>query len=74
MTSSVHSFIGFLQHSALSHLQYLQHLISATLQGHPFFLAHLPHVQGSGRPPILEIIKAVNSNDGVQEGFIEEDK
>ena len=41
--------MGFLQESPPLFLQYLQHLIPATLQWHPFLWAHLPHVQGSGR-------------------------
>ena len=38
------------------HLQYLQHLIPATLQRHNLFLwEHLPHVQGSGMSSGLEV-------------------
>ena len=48
----VHSVIGFWQLSPPLHLQYL---IPATMQQHPFLQAHLPHVQGSGRPSGLEI-------------------
>ena len=50
-----HSVIGFLQPSSPLHLQYLQHLIPATLQRHPFLRAHLPHMHGSGRPSGLVI-------------------
>jgi len=51
----VHSVIGFWQLSPPLYLQYLQHFIPATLQQHPFLRAHLPHVQGSGRPSGLVI-------------------
>ena len=45
-----HSVIGFLQFSPALHLQYLQQLTPATLQGHAFLRAHLPHLHGSKRP------------------------
>ena len=34
---------------------YLQHLIPTALHQQEFLRAHLPHVQGSGRPSGLEI-------------------
>ena len=45
-----HSVIGFLQFLPALHLQYLQQLTPATLQGHAFLQAHLPHLHGSKRP------------------------
>ena len=58
----VHLVIGLWQSSPPLILQYLQHLISATLHLHPFLRAHLPHVQGSGRVSDLEItISGTNS-------------
>ena len=47
--------MGFLQKSPPLFTQYLQHLIPATPQQHPFLWAHLPHMQWSGRPSGLEI-------------------
>ncbi len=44
-----HSVTGFLQFSPALHLQYLQQLTPATLQGHTFLRAHLPHFQKSLR-------------------------
>ena len=47
--------MGFLQESPPLFMQYLQHLIPATLKQHPFLWAHLPDMQGSGRPSGLEV-------------------
>ena len=53
MLTQSYLVMEILEESPPLFLQYLQHLILATLQHHPFLLAHLPHMQGSGGPSDL---------------------